>query len=53
MHLTLNTGTRSPYSSTAFQPLRPLLEKLECEATNSACVQGIHAISKSGAWSII
>jgi hypothetical protein len=53
MHLTINTRTRSPRSSSLFRRLPPLLETLERETTNSACVQGTHAISKSGTCGII
>jgi hypothetical protein len=46
--LKINTRTRSTCSSSPFQPLRPLLETLEREATKSACGQCVHAFSKSG-----
>ena len=52
MRLTINTRTRPTCSSSSFQPLRPLLETLEREATKNACVQWIQAISKSGACGI-
>ena len=42
--LTINTRTRSTCSSSPFQPLRPLLETLEREATKNACVQWTEAI---------